>query len=98
MKNNILFKLVFVFTFPKSKDKINLRPNDFPVFLVEIIEKNEVLRKPLFSVEVNFFPHFLCYYYAPEKKNCLKKTKMCQRSENRSTPNNLQTKKTIQII
>ena len=72
-KNNILFKLVFVFTFPKSKDKINLRPNDFPVFLVEIIEKNEVLRKPLFSVEFNFFPHFLCYYYAPEKKIVSKK-------------------------
>ena len=72
-KNNILFKLVFGFTFPKTKAKINLRPNDFPVFLVEIIEKNEVLRKPTFSVEVSFSPHFLCYYTVRAgKKNCLK--------------------------
>ena len=97
-KNNILFKLVFVFTFPKTKDKINLRPNDFPVFLVEIIEKNEVLQKTPFSVEISFVPHFLCY--ASEKKIVSKKQKRrcAQRSENRSTPNNLQTEKTIQII
>ena len=97
-KNNILFKLVFVFTFPKTKAKINLRPNDFPVFLVEIIEKNEVLRKPLFLSKLAFPPIFFATIARRKKKLVSKKRRCAQRSENRSTPNNLQTKKTIQII
>ena len=68
-KNSILFKLVFGFTFPKSKAKINLRPNDFPVFLVSIFEKNKILGKPIFSVEVAFSPIF----FATRRKKKLKK-------------------------
>jgi len=72
-KNNILFKLVFVFTFPKTKDKITLRPNDFPVFLVEIIEKNEVLRKPLFLSKLAFPPIFFATIARRKKKLSQKK-------------------------